>query len=103
MNDLTFNILKIVISASFAILTLCIVPYIRKLMEDEKYAQLLDIVEIAVRAAEQTMGAGEGKLKKQEVIDFVVEWMDDHGVVITEEQLHQLIEAAVFSMNLEIK
>ena len=49
------------------------------------------------------MGAGEGKLKKQEVIDFVVEWMDDHGVVITEEQLHQLIEAAVFSMNLEIK
>lgn len=102
MNDLTFDILKIIVSISCALISAYLIPFIHSKLQDVKYQNLLEIVEIAVRAAEQTVaGAGKGKRKKQEVITFVTTWAKEHGVSITEEQLSQLIEAAVFNMNLE--
>lgn len=103
MNDLTFNILKLVVSVVCALIAVYLVPYLKNKLQDEKYAQLLYMVEVAVRAAEQTIGSGEGKLKKEEVMSFVLRWMADNGIKITEEQLSQLIESTVFNMNLEIK
>lgn len=101
MNELTFNILKIVISVAAALISAYVIPLLREKLADIKYQRLLDMVEIAVRAAEQTIGEGNGHLKKDEVITFVTSWMVAHGIMITEEQLDQLIEAAVFNMNNE--
>lgn len=100
MNDFTFNLLKIVVSVVAALLAVYLIPYIRNKLKDDKYAQLLAIVEIAVRAAEQTIkGSGQGVVKKEEVMVFVTGWMNDHGFIISQSQLSQLIEAAVFNMN----
>jgi hypothetical protein len=61
-------------------------------------------VEIAVRAAEQTIkGSGQGAIKKDEVINFVTSWMISHGIQISAEQLDQLIECAVYNLKLEAK
>ena len=49
------------------------------------------MVEVAVRAAEQTIGAGQGEVKKQEVVEFVSKWMSDNGIEISQEQLHNLL------------
>ena len=103
MNDVTFNILKIVVSVCAALISIYVIPLLREKVNDSKYQRLLEMVEIAVRAAEQTIGAGHGTLKKDEVIKFVTEWMLDHGIHITQDQLDQLIEAAVFSMNREVE
>jgi LL-H family phage holin len=104
MNELTFNILKIVLSAATAIITVVIVPYVREKIKDSKYEKLLEIVEIAVRAAEQTIkGSGNGAVKKDEVVNFVSWWMLEHGIKVSPEQLDQLIEACVFSMNREVE
>lgn len=103
MNDLTFNILKLVVSVSFALITVYLIPLIKNFIASEKYKDLVNIVKVAVLAAEQTIGAGEGKMKKAEVISFVTNYMNEHGFVISEDQLSQLIEAAVFEMNKEIK
>lgn len=100
MNDVTFNILKIVVSMAAALLTAFVVPLLKEKLQDAKYQQLLDMVEVAVRAAEQTIkGSGQGHYKKDEVINYVTAWMLQHGVSITEEQLDLLIEAAVYAMN----
>ena len=103
MNDLTFNLLKIVVSIVCALIALYLVPYLKNKIADDKYAQLMLMVTTAVQAAEQTIGTGQGKLKKAEVIAFVSDWMSKNGIVISEDQLSQLIESAVFTMNLEIK
>lgn len=104
MNDLTFNILKIVISITVAIVSSYIIPLLREKVTDSKNKRLLEMVEIAVKAAEQTIkGSGQGAVKKDEVIKFVSKWMIAHGVLITEEQLDQLIEAAVFNMKREVE
>jgi len=100
MNELTFNFLKIVVAISAALISAYIIPLLKEKLADIKYQRLLEVVELAVRAAEQTIkGSGMGAVKKDEVIAFVTKWMVGHGILITEEQLDQLIEAAVFNMN----
>lgn len=100
MDDLIFNLLKIIVACCSILITSYLVPFIKTKLQEAKYAQLLDMVEKAVWAAEQTIkGSGMGKERKAEVTRIVLEWMNDNGIKISLEQLNQLIEAAVFDMN----
>lgn len=104
MNDITFNILKIVVTVATALISAYVIPLLKEKLNDSKYQKLLDIVEVAVRAAEQTIqGSGQGAVKKDEVLNFVSEWMMIHGIDINPDQLDQLIEAAVYNLKLEAK
>lgn len=99
MNDITFNILKIIFSICVALLTAYAIPYIRSLSEDKRYKALVDMVGVAVRAAEQTFRqSGQGAAKKEEVVNFISEYMTTHGLSISSYQLDQLIECAVYQM-----
>lgn len=40
-----------------------------------------------------------GIVKKEEVMIFMTEWINKVGISITQEQLSQLIESAVYEMN----
>jgi LL-H family phage holin len=104
MNDITFNILKIVITIATALISAYVIPLLKEKLKDAKYQSLLEIVGIAVRAAEQTIkGSGQGAVKKDEVITFVTDWMVRHGISITQDQLDQLIECCVYNLKLEAK
>lgn len=100
MNDLTFNILKIVVSVVIAIIAYYVIPYIKRRIESDKYKDLLDMINIAVQAAEQAIkGKGMGKLKKENVMTFITSWAEKAGIKITQDQLSQLIESAVYELN----
>lgn len=100
MNDVTFIILKIVVSVVAALVSAFVIPLLKEKLQDIKYKRLLEMVEVGVLAAEQTIkGSGQGAVKKDEVINFVTAWMLSNGIMITEDQLDQLIEAAVYAMN----
>ena len=102
MDEFTMLILKIVVSVCAALITYYVVPYIKTLKEDSRYQSVIEMIEIAVRAAEQVIREpGQGKLKKAEVVQFVSKWLERNGIVILEDQLDQLIEAAVYSMKQE--
>ena len=103
MNEITFNILKIVIAVATTLISVYVIPLLKEKLQEAKYARLLEMVEVAVRAAEQTIkGSGMGAVKKEQVIEFVSDWMFAHGISITQDQLSQLIEATVFNMNREV-
>lgn len=102
MDNVTMMIMKLVISVCAALITAYAVPYLKTLKNDARYERMLDMVALAVRAAEQTItGSGQGAAKKAEVIKFVSEWLYGKGINITEDELDQLIEAAVYSMKQE--
>ena len=102
MNDLTFNILKIAVTLATVFISAYLIPLLKEKLNDSKYNRLLEMVEIAVRAAEQTIHS-EGSVKKDQVIEFVTAWMLEHGIAITQDQLDQLIEACVFNMKREVQ
>lgn len=100
MRELLFELLIVVVGICGALFTRYLVPYLKELIEDSKYSKLLDIIEVAVKAAEQTtIGSGQGKIKKADVVTFVSEWLNSKGLEVTEDELNRLIEATVFAMN----
>lgn len=100
MNDLTFNILKIVISICAALFAYYVIPVIKAKLESDKYTELLTMVDICVRAAEQTTkGSGMGPVKKEDVMIAMSNWLLLNGIEISQKQLSDLIEAAVYNMN----
>lgn len=99
MNELTLDCLKVVVSVCAALVTVYLIPYLKTLKEDKRYSSLVDIVAVAVRAAEQTFKAsGTGPEKKEEVMHYVADWMTQNGIRIDTYQLDQLIECAVYQM-----
>lgn len=100
MNDLIFNILKLVISVVMALVAYYVIPLLKEKVHEAKYAQLIDTVMIAVKAAEQSIkGSKMGPVKKEAVVEYVTEWINAKGIAITKKQLDELIEFCVFEIN----
>lgn len=101
MNDITFNVLKIVVSVVAALMAVYLVPILKEKLKSGKYEELLAMVRVAVHAAEQTYKgeSGMGRIKKENVIMYIQEWMADRGIQISDKQLSELIEACVYEMN----
>lgn len=103
MHDYVIDVLVFVITVLGIILTKNVIPYIKTLIKTSDYADIFDIVEVAVKAAEQKCNAPkQGKAKKAEVYSFVSHWLENKGIHLSEDEIDRLIEAAVYSMNTEV-
>ena len=100
MDEITFMILKIVVSICAALVTAYVIPYIKALTNDNQHTKICDAVSIAVKAAEQTVKeTGQGKYKKAQVIEYMTKWLNENRISISNDQLDQLIECVVYEMN----
>lgn len=100
MDEITFMILKIVVSICAALVTAYVVPYIKTLTNDAQNAKICDAVSIAVKAAEQTVKeSGQGKYKKAQVIEYMTKWLNENHISISNDQLDQIIECIVYEIN----
>lgn len=100
IDETTSILLKVVLGVCFVLITRYLLPYLKTLREDARWHKLIDMVQTAVEAAEQTMTQpGSGADKKKAVIEFVSGWLIRQGVNVTYEELDKLIEAAVKKMN----
>lgn len=103
MNEILFELLVALVAIAVTIFVRYVAPYFKYQIEDSKYAGLLEIIDVAVRAAEQTLQrSGAGAEKKKRVVAFVTTWLDGRGIKISEDQLDKLIEAAVYTMKHEV-
>jgi len=100
MNDVLFEVLKAVIVLAVVLIVRYAVPYAKEAVEKSKYSWLITWVDIAVRAAEQTVfGEATGAEKKAIVTEFIKELLISKNLSVSDEQLDKLIEATVFEMN----
>ncbi len=98
MSDMLWDIIKIVLSALLAIITLYLIPYLKSQVKNKQLEEVLTIVEAAVQAAEQTLQ--DGMVKKHDVMTFVTKCLQEKGIYVSEEELDRLVESAVYAMNL---
>lgn len=101
MDDLTFTILELVATIAIILLMRYLIPSAKNLIGEQKLNELLTWTETAVRCAQQTMTASSGTEKKKYVVEFLKEICTDRKVQISDEQLNELIEAAVKTMHME--
>ena len=97
MNNIDLTpILTAVIALIGAIITYYIIPLLKGKISADKWEEMIKWVIIAVKAAEQMKAAGLITVPKK---DFVIAFLKDQGVTITDSELDALIEAAVFEIN----
>ena len=96
MNEITFMILKVVISVTAALVTVYLIPYIKSQTKTKQQEEIAKMIDVAVKAAEQTLKSGSAK--KADVIEYMVRWLNEQGIKITDDQLDKFIEAAVYTM-----
>lgn len=100
MNEGLFKIILALIPVIGAILTSFIIPLIKEKIETEKLAKYEYWVTMAVNAAEKLFPEiKSGESKKEYVVNFLNDLLNKNKVVVTEEQLNVLIEAAVNELN----
>lgn len=96
-------ILKIVLTVISALITIYVIPFLKIKIQGSQYNYLLEVVDTAVRAAEQTIKTEKsGTVKKEKVIQSVTDWANKHNIKITEQQLSEIIEWAVYTMKTEV-
>ena len=77
------------------LITTLLVPYIKKKTTVAQREEIVGWCRIAVAAAEQIYaGQGRGEEKKQ----FVLAWLEDHGVDLNDDRVEAMVEAAVYEL-----
>lgn len=98
MSNTMYQIFMLLISLIGVLLTGLVVPWLKLKIGNEKLKDIEKWVTVAVTAAEQMKNAGLLP-PDQEKKDFVLEFIRDRGITITDEELDALIEAATFEIN----
>lgn len=97
MNDINLTpIFTALIALIGAIITYYIIPVLKGKISATQWQEIVNWVEIAVAAAEQMKAAGIITMPKK---DFVLAFLNNKGITITDQELDALIEAAVFEIN----
>jgi LL-H family phage holin len=103
MNDILFTIVQVIVIIRSILFVRFVIPLLKEKLNQKQYEQIKTLVNDAVFAVEQLIGAGKGSEKKEEVITFVMNYIVAKGINITRKQVDILIESAVFVMNREKK
>lgn len=102
MNEVLFEVLKAVVLLALVLIVRYAVPWMKLQVEGTKYDWLIQWAEIAVRSAEQTiLGSKTGAEKKAIVTKFLKEQLQAKNISISDDQLNNLIESAVYELKKE--
>lgn len=103
MNDILYNILQVIIISAIVAILRYLIPYLTQILRSHNYNFAAEIIETAVRAAEQSfIGHGRGDEKFEYAVKMVKTAFEKYHITITDDQICQLIEAAVQAMNSEM-
>lgn len=95
MFDIT-PIIEAVAALIAVIITAVVIPYIKSKTTTQQQARINAWVKIAVAAAEQIYkGSGRGEEKKE----YVINWLEERGFTLDEDEVDALIESAVYELN----
>ena len=90
------NIFYVVLSIVSVLITGVLVPLLKQKYGKEKIVNVMEVVDIAVKAAEQIYkDTGQGDLKKQ----YVLMRLNEQGFKVTEKDLDDMRRASVLELN----
>ena len=100
MSENLFQLILSIIPVLGAIITYFIVPYLKAGIGSEKLSQYKEWAALAVKTAEMIWReTGCGPEKKSYAADVLNRLFNAKKTVVSEEQIHVLIEAAVQELN----
>ena len=100
------NLILAILGIIVEMLTIYAIPALRRWLiakiGDKNLAIIQSVVKAVVKAMEQTIGDGQGILKKENAITIAIDILASKGIVIDRDELDAYIEAAVHDLKTEI-
>lgn len=103
MNEIIFEIIKIVAMMAVLVVTRYLIPWLKEKIGADKLSQIEKWANYAVKMAQQVYGAKPGKDRKVIVTEFLMGILAAKNMALSDEQLDVLVEAAVKQMKIEEK
>lgn len=103
MNEMIFEILKLIVMIAVFIVTCYLIPWVRGKIGQDKLDEITRWVNAAVLMAQQVYFAKTGAERKAIVVDLLKNILIAKNISVSDEQLDILIEAAVKAMRIEEK
>jgi hypothetical protein len=91
-------IVEAVISLCVALISAFLIPWVKKKVGAEKMTEFLQWVDIGVAAAEQVYASDATREKK----DYVLDFLDEKGIVYDRWAVDAAIEAAVIKLHAQL-
>lgn len=91
-----------IVTLLVGVVVVFLIPLIKSKTTSQQYTNIVRVVDIAVYAAEQLLGPGTGKKKLEEATRIIVDFVTKKGYKIDEDEIRNMIEAAVKKMNDEL-
>lgn len=105
MDALTFEIVKLVltlvITFLFGLITKELIPWIREKVGSEKMSRIESEVKKYVLAAQQQFWDKSGEDRRSIVTEKIKQYLATMNISLTDEQIRDLIEAAVKAMKIQ--
>lgn len=101
MNEILFEIIKVVVMVAALVITRYLVPWLKEKIGADKLATAEKWARYAVLKAQQVLWEQGGQDKKAYVTEFLKEILIAKNIALSDEQLDVLIEAAVKQMKIE--
>lgn len=103
MNEMIFEIMKLIVMIAVFIVTCYLIPWVRGKIGQDKLDEITKWVNAAVLMAQQVYFAKTGAERKAIVVDLLKNILIAKNISVSDEQLDILIEAAVKAMRIEEK
>lgn len=103
MDEIIFEVLKIIVMLAVLVVTRYLVPWIKQKIGADKLSEVENWAKQAVLMVQQVYSDWNGADKKEYVTRFLREQLIAKNISITDEQLNILIEAAVKQMKIQEK
>lgn len=101
MNDIIFEVVKVVVMVAVLVITRYLAPWLKAKIGADKLAAAEKWARYAVLKAQQVMCGSAGQDKKAYVAEFLRDILIAKNISMSDEQLDVLIEAAVKQMKIE--
>lgn len=101
MNEIIFELLKLVVMLAIFVTTCYLIPWIRGKIGQDKLNEIAKWANAAVLMAQQVYATKTGAERKAIVIDLLKDILIAKKISITDVQLELLIEAAVKAMKMQ--
>lgn len=101
MNEMMTVIVKAVISVVVIAISVYLIPLVRTLLDRIQDDQIKKIILDAVWAAQQTIT--DNVEKKNYVLGIVSNWLINHKINLSAEEIDMLIESTVLEMKTETR
>ena len=101
MNEILFEVLRLVVLLAVFVVTCYLIPWIRGKIGQDRLDEISKWVNAAVLMAQQVYSAKTGAERKAIVIDMLRNILTAKNISISDDQIDVLIEAAVKAMKMK--